>query len=110
MPIATFPTTQLQMNAVATGNGVVLNLEGQDTIVVQVIGITTATITWEANVDLTTWVGVALADLNSTTRARALTTAANGLFLLENAPGLKQFRARISAWTSGTINVYASAK
>lgn len=110
MPIASFPTVLLQTAAVAVGNGVALNVEGQDAIVVQVVGITTATITWEANVDLTTWVGVALADLTSTTRARSLTTAANGLFLLEFAPGLKQFRARISAWTSGTITVYASAE
>lgn len=110
MPVAGVTSIQLHTDAVATGDGVVLDMAGVEGVAVQIVGITSATITFEATVDGATWVGVALANLNSATRARALTATADGLFLFESAPGVKQFRARISAWVSGTINVYASPR
>lgn len=106
---ATTNDTMLQTAAVATGNGTPMSLLGYNTVVCQVEGITTATITWEATQDGTNWVGVAVADLNSTTRARALTTTADGMVMLDDVAGLSSFRARISAWSSGTINVTARA-
>ncbi len=105
MPINSFPATTMQAAAVATGNGSALDLDGRAAATMQVAGITTATITWEATTDGSTWVGVAVQNLNSTTRAAALTATADGLYHFQAAPGVKQLRARISAYTSGTITV-----
>jgi len=101
--------TMLQTAAVATGNGTAMSLIGYNNVICQVEGITTATVTWEATQDGTNWVGVALANLNSTTRARALTATADGMHMLDDVAGMVSFRARISAWTTGTINVTARA-
>jgi len=99
----------LQNAAVATGNGTSLPMSGSDSAVLQVNGITTATITFEGTVDGSNWVAVAMSDLNSTTRARATTATADGLYLLESAGSLTLLRARVSVWTAGTITVKGSS-
>lgn len=110
MPVyAGADTTVLQAAAVATGNGTALVVGGRQHAVFQVTGTFVGTVTWEATVDGTNWGGVAVADLASTTRARALTSTAPGLFLLDTVRGLQSVRARVSAWTSGTITVTGSA-
>lgn len=102
-------TATLQNAATATGNGTPLAVDAFDQAAFQVTGITTATITWEATVDGTNYVAVSVIDLNSATRARATTATANGLYLLDGIGGLVLVRARISAYTSGTITVVARA-
>lgn len=97
----------MQNAAVATGNGTAANCYtesdgGYTTLTMQVQGITTATITFEATVDGTNWVAVQATNLNSGTAATTVT--ADGLVRL-TVSGFKQVRARISAWTSGTITV-----
>lgn len=97
----------LQSAAVATGNGTAVTCtsgpEGSyATLALQVQGITTATITWEATIDGTNWVAVQATPL--TTGTAATTATADGLFRV-NVTGLVSFRARISAYTSGTITV-----
>jgi hypothetical protein len=91
-----------QSAAVATGNGTVIDCSNYDVIGIQVVGITTATITWETSIDGTNWVGVLVAPV--TTGTAALTATADGLFAFD-CSGLSLLRARISAWTSGTITV-----
>jgi hypothetical protein len=96
----------MQVAAVATGNGTVIvttELDGgaMTAVTFQVTGITTATITWEATID-GTWVAVQATNLNSGTAAT--TATADGLYRF-TCLGLMQVRARISAWTSGTITV-----
>lgn len=105
-PLAT--TVTMQSAAVATGNGTAVNVAagGYVTLVAQVTGITTATITWEATIDDSTWVAIRATDLTSGTAAS--TATANGLFSL-TVSGLSQVRARISAYTSGTITVTGKA-
>ncbi len=97
----------MQVAAVATGNGTVIvttELDGgaMTALTFQVTGITTATITWEAMIDGTNWVAVQVKNLNSGTEAT--TATADGLYRF-TCLGLMQVRARISAWTSGTIYV-----
>lgn len=101
--------TALQAAADATGNGTALDVAGFSQVVLQVSGTFSGTITWEATVDGTNWIAVALADLNSTTRARATTATAVGLYLLDTIAGLQKVRARVSAYTSGNITVTANA-
>jgi hypothetical protein len=100
---------KMQDAAAATGNGTTLQLAGRSSAVLQVSGTFAATVTWEGTVDGSNWVGVALADLNSTTRARALTATAAGLYLLDGVAGLLAVRARISAYTSGNVTVVGNA-
>lgn len=101
--------TAMQVAAAATGNGTSLILYGRSSAAVQVVGTFVGTVTWEATVDGANWVAVALADLNSTTRARATTATAPGLFLLDAIGGLHALRARVSAYTSGSITATGNA-
>ncbi|MFQ5592513.1 MAG: hypothetical protein ACE5HE_15255, partial [Phycisphaerae bacterium] len=71
----------------------------------QVTGTFSATITWEGTVDGSNWAAVALAQLGDTSRTRTLTSTTTGLLLLEEAGGLRGVRARVSAYTSGTVTV-----
>jgi hypothetical protein len=95
---------KMQDGATATGNGTAWTTDtgGFNTLAMQVEGITTATITFEATVDGSNWVAVQATNLTSGTAAT--TATADGLYRLD-VSGLYQVRARISAYTSGTINV-----
>lgn len=99
----------LQSAAAATGNGTPVTCTaggegGYATLTAQVQGITTATITWEATVDGTNWIAIQAIPL--ATGTAATTATADGIFRI-NVTGLVSVRARISAYTSGTINVTA---
>lgn len=99
----------LQNAAAATGNGTAALVAGCNNVVLQIVGTFSATVTFEATLDGSNWVAVACADLNSTTRARATTATAPGLFMLDAVAGLQQFRARVSAYASGSVTVVAAA-
>lgn len=97
--------------AVATGNGTVIETTGVDTggcmtLTMQVAGITTATVTFEATIDGSNWVAVACTNLNDGVASTQAT--ADGLYRL-TCLGLVLVRARISAYTSGTITVIGMA-
>ena len=89
--------TKIQDGATATGNGTAITLlesaEGQE-IRFMVDGITTATVTYEVSPDNgTTWV------------ASGTTSTSDGYVDLGKVIATT-IRARISAYTSGTINVW----
>lgn len=86
----------LQAAQAAAANGSVLDITDASTVVVEVSGTYTAiTANFEASIDAgTTWFGVSLATLASTTQARVAAATATGLYRLENANGLNAFRAR----------------
>lgn len=96
----------LQSAAAATGNGTPIDITGLSSIGVQVTGTFVGTITWEVTVDGTNWLGILLAP--PSTGTGALTAAATGLFT-GSVAGMAQFRARVSAYTSGAITVVALA-
>lgn len=91
-----------QSAAVKDGNGETMDVGGLPGVGVQVVGITSATVTWEANVDGTNWVAIRAMNYNS--GAVAGTTTGDGLFLVPVA-GLAELRARISNYSTGTITV-----
>lgn len=96
----------LQSGATATGNGTAANVYGARRLTVDLNGITTATVTWEGSLDGTNYRGISLANQAGTLAA---TATADGVYYLPAAyPSLKLFRARISAYTSGTINAIAA--
>jgi len=100
------PETTLQDAAGADGNGTTLTVKGYASLVVQVAGTFGATVTFEANQDGTNW--VAILGANKNTGALASTATAGGLFAFSVA-GLREFRARVSSWASGSVTVRALA-
>ena len=101
----------MQSAAVATGEGTSLQCFDVsfgyfNFATFQVKGITTVTITWEANIDGTNWVTILVKNLN--TGVEATTTTADGLFRVQ-CIGLLNIRARISSWFSGATTVIGIA-
>lgn len=97
----------MQNAAVATGNGTTMECTGatrgaMTVLTMQVQGITTATITFEATIDGSNWVAVQATNLN--TGSVSTTATADGLHRI-TVLGLVSVRARISAYTTGTITV-----
>lgn len=98
--------TIMQAAAVAIGNGTEIITQGLASLGLQVTGTFVATITWEGNIDGTNW--VALPACNLATNVVSTIATAAGIYFI-NVAGLQALRARISAWTSGTITVVGLA-
>jgi hypothetical protein len=101
----------LQSAAAGAANGSALDVSDAVGALFEVSGTyTNLTVNWEGTVDGTNYHALAVAALSSTTRARATTATATGLYLLESAPGLAAVRARITAaGPTGSMTVKASA-
>lgn len=102
---------KIQSAAAATGNGTTLDVQGFSTVAAQVEGTFVGTITWEGRVvadpaDTTTWTAIYAINVNTGTSATTATTT--GIYQLD-VSAFSEFRARVSAWTSGTITVIAVA-
>ena len=95
-------TQVFQLGAVALGNGSNMFVRGQQSALLNVSGITTATIIIEGTSDNINWAVISVSNVATGVSANSIT--ANGLFSL-NFLGLLNIRARISGYTSGTINV-----
>ncbi len=95
----------MQTAAVAVGNGTPLSVLGYNTASVELSIETTATVTWEGS-NGTSW--YAIPCTNKTSAASANTATASGAYVCDVA-GLKTFRARISAWTSGAVSARGQA-
>ena len=99
------PLITMQSAITETANGTAIQMAGSQMAMIQVEGISGDTITFEATIDGSTWYAVAMVSPTSTTRARATTATADGLYFLEPTAGLSQLRARISTYGAGTITV-----
>jgi hypothetical protein len=79
-----------------------------DTVAVQVTGTFTGTITFEASVDGTNYVAIAMKASSQTAAATLVTTTTTvGLFSV-GIQGFTNFRARMSAYTDGAAVVTTS--
>jgi hypothetical protein len=76
------------------------------TLTAHVEGINGDTITFEATIDGTNWIAIQFTNLNS--GSAGTTATADGLYRA-TVLGLKQVRARISTYSSGTIIVIGVA-
>jgi|GEM_PF-6619834 len=100
------PTTvfTFQNAAAATQDGNEMYCGGQPSVVIQMKGAGfTGTITFEGTVDETNW--VSLQAVNVATGAVAATTTADGVFVVPTGGALSKIRARVSAYTGGTVTV-----
>ena len=98
----TIPYT-LQTAATATGSGTVANIGGLSSLSVTITGSGIYTITFEVTIDGTNW--QAIQGRQSTTLGTLSSTATAPGTWSFTVGSYSQFRARISAHTSGTINV-----
>jgi hypothetical protein len=96
----------LQTAAAAIGNGTQINtMDGYGLLSLDVSGTFVGTVSFEGTIDGTNWYAVGL---KPWTDAVAVTSAtAIGQFKAPTDILLSKFRARVSAWTSGTITVKA---
>lgn len=94
--------------ATATGNGTVVVVNRYTTISLQIDISNTATITFEASADGTTYATTTCTSVGSTSGTLVSTAAASGVYQC-NIAGLKNFRARISSYSSGTVTVFGRA-
>lgn len=95
----------LQDAAEATGNGYTMDVGGKASLTLQVTGTFSGTVTFEASLDGSNWVSRSGIDGSGNKSSTATTT---GIYQF-NIDGIKYFRARISAYTSGSITVVARA-
>lgn len=93
----------MQSAATATGNGTSLCCTGHATAAMQVSGTFVGTVTFEATINGSTWVSLLVT--NVTTGGTATSTNAAGIFRV-SCGGFAEIRARISAYTSGSITVH----
>ena len=91
-----------QSAAAATGNGTAMDVDGLSLVGLQITGTFSATVTIEGSVDGTNY--VAIRSLNLNTGAVASAPTAAGVFQVP-VSGLAKLRARVSAYTSGTVTV-----
>lgn len=85
--------------------GTAMEIEGLSGVGVQIEGITSATITFQASIDGSTWYSVQA--LNLTSHAVAPTTTADGLYVVF-APAMTQLRCNITTYATGTITITGS--
>jgi len=101
-------TKTLQSAAAATQDGDTINVDGFSTVGVQVTISNTATVTFEATQNLSTWQAVVCTLTSSTSATLVSTATATGTYHC-NVAGMVAFRVRVSAYTSGTVTVTATA-
>lgn len=94
----------IQDAAGAAQNGDPISVGGRGAVNMIVSGTFVGTITWEALIGGSTW--VAIPALNRTSDVVGTTATAPGHYFI-SAPGIESIRARVSAWTSGSITVVA---
>lgn len=102
-------TKTLQSAATATGNGSTIDTLGiYDTVALTVAISATATVTFEATEDGTTWASKVCISIANTSSTLATSATASGTYQC-NTAGLVALRARISSYGSGTVTVTATA-
>lgn len=97
----------LQDAAAATANGATVMVHQYGTVGVQITGTFVGTVSFEGSNDGATWVALQAKPSDSVTLVTSAT--APGLWMVLVA-GVGQFRARISAFTSGAITAKAIAQ
>lgn len=95
---------RLQDAAVATGVGNQFVANAYTYVICQVFGTFVGTVTWQASLNGNDWVAIRAVNMN--TGNAATTTTGTGLFQIGVA-GLGLLRANITAYTSGTVHVWA---
>lgn len=106
MTVTLSATSAADLVGPATGDGGMIDCAGLDRIAVQLSGTWVGTVTWECSNDNVTWYGVSGYTPAAPATETVATATANGLWVFRC--DARYFRARCSAYTSGTINAIVS--
>lgn len=98
--------TTMQNGVSATGNGTVLNTSNQSFSVIDVQGTFVATVTFEATIDGTNFFAIPVVRISDGTLSTTTTSAGQFAF---RCAGYQSVRARVSAYTSGSITAIGRA-
>jgi hypothetical protein len=98
--------TTMQNAATGTGDGTALTVTGHGASMIQITGTFVGTVTFEVSGDGTNYEGIY--GENTETGTRSLTATAPGIFIFEVA-ACQTIRARVSAYTSGSITAKGRA-
>ena len=96
-----------QSAVVTNTNGTAMDVSQLSNVGIQVEGITTATVTFQATIDNDTWYAIQATNRNS--GSAATSTTADGIFAIE-VDEFKFVRCPVSSWSGGTITVRAIGK
>lgn len=101
----------IRKSLTAIDQSVEIVANGARSIGVQITGTITATVTFEASLDGSTWVACGMAAIGDTDAAAVTSASAVGLFVFAGADAgaISHFRARCSAFTSGPVVVTVTA-
>lgn len=102
-PVTRF--ANLQSAAAATGNGNLFNTSDLSVAIIQTSGTFVGTITYEATADGSVFSSLTCYTIGGSS---GVTTATAAAAVRCTVAGWQGVRARVSAFTSGTITVYAS--
>jgi hypothetical protein len=100
--------TTMQSAATGTGNGTSLDVSGMAVAALQTAGTFVGTVTFESSTDDSNW--IALSGENLATGAIVSTATVTNTVVGFRVAGIKSIRARISAYTSGSITVTGRAQ
>lgn len=89
----------------AVEQAVTLTLQGRAGAAALITGTWVATLAFEGSVDGTTWIGIETYAPSTASESVQSTTTVNGTFQFMSRAGFQQVRARVSAYTSGTLVV-----
>lgn len=105
----TFQTFTLQAAATATGDGATVAVGNGQGFAVHFIstGTPVGTVTFEGTIDGTNWIAVPMENAAGTI---VTTATAAGYFRLPESAVVSAFRARISAYTSGSFTLVAARR
>lgn len=92
----------LQSSATGAGVGTAADVSGLPTVGIQIVGVTTATVSFQGTINKADWVAVAAVAIGD--GAVGTQATADGIYSVPTA-GLKQLRANITAHTSGEITI-----
>lgn len=107
-PLEAMATSLITMQSAATGtgNGTALTVTGFGSSMIQITGTFVGTVTFEVTGDGTNYEGIY--GVNSETGVPVLTATAPGVFFFSHPAG-QAVRARVSAYTSGSITAKGRA-
>jgi hypothetical protein len=105
-PEADFANATLQAAAAANGNGTAMDVQGYASVLFNVTGTFSATVTFQGTADGTNYFGINAQNITDATQGSATTAA--GLFAV-GVNGMRKIRAVVSSYASGAVTVSATA-
>lgn len=100
---AAVQTSSIVASGTAAANCLTINTVNKTDVCVNLSGTWVATVSFESSIDGVIWTAHAVKDTSRTAEATQIATIAANATVVVDVHAVKQFRARCSAFTSGTI-------